>query len=104
MKEQTNTTTLVVTSLANLDQLESLKSYVTQVMPLLLELDGKVIKRSKINEAYFGQKTFEFLLVMDFPSKQKLVELFNSKEYKALIPDRDKGFAEINILFAEDLK
>jgi len=97
-------TTLIVTSTPNPEEMEALKSYVQDVMPLLLDLGGTVIKRSKITEAYHGEAKFTFLLVMDFPSKEKLTEMFNSDSYQALIPNRNKGFVDINILYGDNLE
>lgn len=100
----TDKTTLIVTSSPNLNEMEELKKYVQGVMPLLLNLGGTVIKRSKLTNKYHGKQSFVFLLVMDFPSKEKLTEMFDSDTYKALIPSRNKGFTDIIILYAEDLE
>jgi|GEM_PF-2162140 len=96
-------TTLIVTSRANANDLAALQTYVKEVMPMLLALDGKVIKRSKISDEYYGESPGEFLLIMDFPIKQKLIALFKSDEYQSLVPYRNNGFSEMNIMFADDL-
>jgi len=103
-QKETDKTTLIVTSSPNLNEMEELKKYVQGVMPLLLNLGGKVIKRSKLTDTYHGKQSFVFLLVMDFPSKKALTEMFDSEAYKSLIPNRNKGFTDINILYAEDLE
>lgn len=103
-QKPTDKTTLIVTSSPNLNEMGELKKYVQGVMPLLLNLGGTVVKRSKITEAYHGKQSFVFLLVMDFPSKKELTKMFNSEEYKALIPNRNKGFTDITILYGEDLE
>lgn len=100
----TDKTTLIVTSSPNLEEIGELKKYVQEVMPLLLNLGGTVVKRSKLTDTYHGKQPFVFLLVMDFPSKKELTKMFDSDTYKALIPMRDKGFSDINILYAEDLE
>ncbi len=99
-----DSTTLIVTSTPNTNEMEQLKKYVQEVMPLLLNLGGTVVKRSKLTDTYYGKQSFVFLLVMDFPSKKALTEMFDSEAYKALIPIRDKGFVDINILYADDLE
>lgn len=73
-------------------------------MPLLLNLGGVVIKRNKVTDIYHGEKHFTFLLVMDFPSKTALKEMFESDKYKSLIPIREKGFKTIDIFFADNLE
>jgi len=97
-------TTLVVTSVPNPSQQEAMQEYVQGVMPLLLELGGVVVKRSMLTDTYHGEKAFTFLLIMDFPSKQALINMFESDAYQLLIPIREKGFKKIDIFFADDLK
>ena len=72
-------------------------------MPLLLNLDGVVIKRSLVTDTYHGNKHFTFLLLMDFPSKKTLMGMFESENYKSLIPIREKAFKTIDILFFYNL-
>jgi uncharacterized protein (DUF1330 family) len=102
--DMTDKTTLIVTSNPNPDQQEALKEYVQGVMPLLLNLGGVVIKRSTITDTYHGEKHFTFLLVMDFPSKKALKDMFESDNYKSLIQIREKGFKTIDIFFADNLE
>ena len=97
-------TTLIVVSTSNPENVKDLQVYVEKVMPLFYAIHGRVVNRSKINHAIKGEAPGEYLLVMDFPSKQSLLELFESKEYKALIPWREKGFRDINVLFADEMK
>ena len=96
-------TTLVVTSTANPNDLESMRRYVESVVPLLLDLGGTVVKRSRIDEIYHGESCGQYLLIMDFPDKEELRAFFDGSEYQQLIPFRDKGFQEIDILFAKNL-
>ncbi|OEK00408.1 hypothetical protein BFP97_02265 [Roseivirga sp. 4D4] len=103
MIQEDSKTTLIVTSTPNMTQQESLKTYVEGVMPMLLELGGKVVKRSKIDTTYLGDPTFTHLLIMDFPSKEALVEMFDGEEYQKLVWIRDKAFSQISIQFADDL-
>lgn len=104
MKDIDSKTTLVVTSTANQEHIPALRVYVKKVMPMLVGLNGIVIKRSEIMDVFKGEKEFHYLLIMDFPSKMALQKMFNSDAYKALIPERDKGFISMNILFANDVK
>lgn len=100
----TDKATLIVTSSPNPEQQEALKEYVQGVMPLLLNLGGVVVKRSVVTDTYHGNKHFTFLLVMDFPSKKALIEMFESENYKSLIPIREKAFKTIDIFFANNLE
>lgn len=101
--KNTNKVTLIVTSTPDMAQQESLQAYVAGVMPMLMKLGGTVIKRNIIESTYHGETTFTHLLIMDFPSKEALVAMFDGASYQALIPARDQAFSEVNILFADDL-
>ena len=96
-------TTLIVTSTPDPDQIGALEQYVQGVMPLLKRVGGVVLKRSTITDTFFGEQSFSTLLVMDFPSKQLLLEMFHSDAYQRLLPARDKAFRKIDIFFADDL-
>ncbi len=99
----TDKTTLVVTSVPNPDQPDAIEAYVQGVMPLLLGLGGVLVKRMRVTDVKHGEQRFAVMLVMDFPSKDALIEMFDGDAYKALIPARDKAFKSIDILFADDL-
>jgi uncharacterized protein (DUF1330 family) len=43
------------------------------------------------------------VLVMDFESADTVGALFESDEYRALVPVRDRGFAEMNILITHEM-
>ncbi len=42
-------------------------------------------------------------LVMDFDSADAITEMFESSDYAALVPVRDRGFSEMNILVTHTL-
>ncbi len=102
--EQSTKTTLIVTSTINPNEMEALQTYVQSVMPMLLEIGGQVVKRTKVTDVYFGEKPAEMVLMMDFPSKKALKNMFDSEAYQALIPLRNKGFTKVDILFAEEME
>jgi hypothetical protein len=43
------------------------------------------------------------VLVMDFDSAAIVTSMFEFDEYAALIPVRDRGFAEMNILLTNEM-
>jgi uncharacterized protein (DUF1330 family) len=43
------------------------------------------------------------VLVMDFESADAVTELFDSDDYAALVPMRDRGFKEMNILITHTM-
>lgn len=94
--------TLVVTAVPNPNEMESVQAYLKGVMPLLVGAGGKPVKRLKVDEVLNG-KPSGMVLVMDFDSKDAVTSMFSSVDYKAIVPARDKGFAEMNILLAGEM-
>ena len=95
-------TTLVVTAVPNPDEMASVQAYLQGVMPLLTGAGGQLVKRLKVGEVVNGRRA-GMVLVMDFDSSAAVTELFASDDYAALVPVRDKGFSEMNILLTQQL-
>jgi uncharacterized protein (DUF1330 family) len=84
-------TTLVVTAVPNPNEMGSVQEYLKGVLPLLMGAGGKPVKRLKVNEVIHG-KPSGMVLVMDFESTDAITNMFESDDYAALVPVRDKGF------------
>ena len=96
-------TTLVVTASPNPDAPEAMQAYFKGVLPLLMGSGGKLVKRLKVADVLVGEPAYGMVLVMDFDSKDAISAMFESDEYKALIPAREEGFKSMTINFAEEL-
>ena len=94
--------TLVVTATPNPNEMESVQGYLKGVLPLLMGAGGKPVKRLKVNEVIRGNAS-GMMLVMDFDSDEAITALFESEEYAALVPVRDQGFKEMNILLTHEM-
>jgi hypothetical protein len=51
----------------------------------------------------FDGKPSGMVLVMDFDSADAISGMFKSEDYAALVPVRDKGFAEMNIQLTHEM-
>jgi len=94
--------TLVVTATPNPNEMESVQGYLQGVLPLLMGAGGKLVKRLKVNEIIRGNPS-GMVLIMDFDTDEAITGLFKSDEYLALIPARDQGFVEMNILLTHEM-
>jgi uncharacterized protein (DUF1330 family) len=90
-------TTLVVTAVPNPNEMASVQEYLHGVLPLLMGAGGKPVKRVKVDRVIHGNSS-GMVLVMDFDSADAISGMFESEGYAALIPARNRGFAEMNIL------
>ncbi|MDJ0631027.1 MAG: DUF1330 domain-containing protein [Rhodobacter sp.] len=94
--------TLVVTATPNPNEMSSVQAYLKGVMPLLTEAGGSLVKRQKVGQVINGRPS-GMVLVMDFDSADAVTGLFASEAYADLVPVRDKGFSEMNILVTGDM-
>ena len=95
-------TTLVVTAVPNPNEMASVQEYLQGVLPLLQGAGGKLVRRLKIDKVIHGNPS-GMALVMDFDSVDAVTEMFESDDYAALVPVRDKGFSEMNILLTREM-
>ncbi|MDG2004814.1 MAG: DUF1330 domain-containing protein [Novosphingobium sp.] len=98
----TEKATLVVTATPNSAEMASVQEYLKGVMPLLMGAGGVLVKRQKVSDVINGNPC-GMVLIMDFGSADAIRELFASDAYTGLIPTRDKGFSEMNILITGDM-
>ena len=98
----TEKTTLVVTAAPNAEEMDSVQEYLKGVMPLLTAAGGNLVKRLKVDSVINGDPS-GMVLVMDFDSANAIKTMFESDDYAALVPVRDRGFAQMNILLTQQM-
>ena len=88
----------VVASLTiNPDEPEAVETYFETAMPLLEKVDAKVVQRLELGTAVIGERPSEVVMLVDYPSYEAVESVFNSPEYKAIAPTRDKAFLKYNV-------
>ena len=95
-------TTLVVTAVPNPKEMASVQEYLQGVLPLLQGAGGEVVKRLKVDKLIHGSPS-GMVLVMDFDSADAITKMFESDDYAALVPVRDRGFSEMNIVLTREM-
>jgi len=98
----TEKTALVVTADVNAEEMASVQECLGGVLPLLMGAGGKLVKRLKVDKGLHGTAN-GMVLVMDFDSSKAVTEMFESEAYAALVPVRDKGFAQMNIQLTHEM-
>ena len=105
MSDQTKTdqkTTLAVTAVPNPNEMASVQEYLHGVLSLLMGAGGKPVKRLKVDKVINGNPS-GMVLVMDFDSADAISGMFESEDYAALVPVRDRGFSEMNIVLTREM-
>lgn len=91
--------TLIASAIPNPEHMGDVKTYIEKANPLFEALGPSAAKRMKVSEVINGDGS-AIVLVQDFPDKEKLLAMFASDEYKALIPGRSRAFEAIDIWIA----
>lgn len=88
---------LISTAIPNQENADASKAYSTSAAELIKKAGGVILGRHPVTKTIVGKSFSGVILLAEFPNEKSIVDLFESAEYKALIPLRDKGFKEINL-------
>ncbi|GMT49910.1 MAG: hypothetical protein IEMM0008_1449 [bacterium] len=91
---------LIATGLVNPNEMEAFEYYTSHAAVLLKGAGGQAIGRYKVTQNLVGEEPLSAVLVMEFPDDPSITRVFESEEYKKLIPFRDKAFKKIDIYIA----
>ena len=70
------------------------------VLPLLEGAGDRLVTRLQVANVVHGSPS-GMVLAMDFDSAESVTAMFESDDHAALIPVRDQGFKEMNILLTQ---
>ena len=84
----------------NVKNLESYKIYIEKVTPLVKKFGGEYLVRSGKYEVVQGGWQYPRNVIIKFPSYQKAVNFYNSKEYKPVKKIREDN-SNGNIILIE---
>lgn len=80
---------------------EDLQRYVEGVMPMMLAAGGQPKMRARQMKTLIGEKGPDTVIAMDFPNAEAVEAVLESDAYKALLPARRAGFAQLTAIVAE---
>ncbi len=84
---------VTATIIANAE--EALSKYLKGVDKLYKKVKVEKIEIYKVSTTLLGDNTPNFSAVVTFPNMESVSKVFNSDEYKKLIPYREKAFSKI---------
>ncbi|WP_108649226.1 DUF1330 domain-containing protein [Dongshaea marina] len=96
-------TVVIATATPKPEQTEAMQHYLKNVMPLLINNEGEVVYRGKVDSQLHGESSFKIVLVIRFPNEDIVRTLFESDEYQSLAPYRDKGFKDFGIVLSSEM-
>ena len=88
----------VVASLSiNPDEPEAVDAYFGVAMPLIEKVGAKVLQKIEVGEAVIGEQPSELVMLVEYPDYESIERVFESIEYQAIIPTREKAFLKYNV-------
>ena len=84
----------------NEDQAQALARYLEITEPLLQREGAKIIERFSLEDDVIGQRPAKAVIIVEYPSRQAVDNVFSSPEYQTAIPFRDKAFATYSVHIA----
>ncbi|MDO6726787.1 DUF1330 domain-containing protein [Cognatishimia sp. 1_MG-2023] len=96
------TVTVVAMTSINEDEPMALAEYLQVTGPLLERAGARILKRFTVNEVVVGHRPAKTVFIVEYPSKAAVDMVFNSAEYRSIIPARDLAFNEYSVTVATD--
>ncbi|AXT54573.1 DUF1330 domain-containing protein [Aquimarina sp. MMG015] len=92
-----------VTIVATINQQgkEALSHYLEKVGILYKKVDAKPVNKFKVSKPLIGDYTPSLVSIMEFPDMKSLHDVFDSDEYKELLPYREKAFSKLEAYISE---
>lgn len=81
----------------NPDANDDYQTYLSVALPLMEKVGGKVTQQFPVGDVVVGDKVAESIMVVEYPNLAAIDALFQSDEYKAIIPVRDRAFSTYNV-------
>ncbi len=99
-------TYLFVTATPIMEHHDALDRYVHGIIPMLMKAGGSPPKIIKQDKSVVGHTDTFMTMLVEFDgadAKRAAHAVFESEDYAALVPDRDKAFSKMNISFYSDM-
>ncbi len=104
--DPTQKTYLFVTATPIMKYHDALERYVKGVIPMLIKAGGSQPKIIKQDKSVAGHTDTFMSMIVEFngvEARKAAEAVFESDEYKMIIPDRDRAFSKMNIAFYSDM-
>ena len=63
------------------------------------QVGAKVVQRIELGESVIGDAPTKILMLVEYPSREAVLEVFESTEYRAIEAARDRAFLQYNVSF-----
>ena len=98
-----HSTVLVINADVDEEHKSELKGYLSQMMQIFKEYDGKPLGRYKTIEKIKGSQAPEMIAMISFENVETIKTMLNGNKYKSLSELRERVFSDLNIVLCTEL-
>lgn len=80
---------------------EELTHYLEKVGILYKKVNAKPVQKFKVTKPLIGDYTPSLVSIMEFPNINSINDVFESDDYKELLPYREKAFSKLEAYISE---
>lgn len=85
----------------NEDRPQALAQYFAVTDPLLKRAGARIVRRFEVAEAIVGTRPSKTVIIVEYPDRAALDSVFQSPEYAAVVPIRDRAFRDYQVTVVE---
>lgn len=89
---------LVITAIANKQNMEELQQYLGRVMQIFGQHGGKPVGRYKTIEQLTGEDTPEMIAMIEFTDTESIKDMISSEGFQGLSEMRARVFDKLNLM------
>lgn len=99
----TQSTPVKVFALVTFDESQSqaLAKYLEITEPLLARSGARIVERLNLEDEIVGDRPAKSVIIVEYPDREAVDQVFSSEEYAAAIPFRDAAFSTYSVHMAE---
>ena len=99
----TQRTVLVINAVVDEAHKSELKGYLSQMMQVFKENDGKPLERYKTIEKIIGSQAPEMIAMISFENTETIKTMLDGDKYKNLSELRERVFSDLKIVICTEL-
>ena len=98
-----HSTVLVINAVVDEEHKSELKGYLSQMMQIFKEYDGKPLARYKTIEKIKGSQAPEMIAIVSFENAEIIKTMLDGNKYKSLSELRERVFSVLKIVLCVEL-
>lgn len=88
---------MIVNAVLNPNEKEAFAYYSEHSSLLFKNAGATPVGKYKVAQNIVGDKKLHVVVIMEFPSSQAIIDVFESEAYKKLLPYREKSFTALEV-------